>query len=106
MYKGTVLKKKLLQFLLLFTLFFHIVHDTVLAEEINANTSIHIYVQEQISFSQSSDICDYHHIFHFMAVIEETYLFLSTPTLKSNVLHQNTFYTPPFQETSIKPPIA
>ncbi|PHS32900.1 MAG: hypothetical protein COA92_06025 [Sulfurovum sp.] len=100
------MKKKLLQFLLLFTLFFHIVHDTVLAEEMDTSTSIHTYVQEQISFSQSSDICDYHHIFHFMAIIEKTYLSLSTPTLKSKVLHQKTFYTPPFQKTSIKPPIA
>ena len=89
----------------MFTLFFHIVHDTVLAEEMDTSTNIYSYVQKQISYSHSSDICDYHQLFHFMAIIEETYMSLAVLTLKSKVLHKNTFYTPPLKQDSIKPPI-
>ena len=89
----------------MFTLFFHIVHDTVLAEEIDTSTNIHSYVQKQISYSHSSDICDHHQLFHFMAIIEETYMSLALLTLKGKMLHKNTFYTPPLKQDSIKPPI-
>ena len=80
-------------------------HDTVLAEEIDTSTNIHSYVQKQISYSHSSDICDHHQLFHFMAIIEETYMSLALLTLKGKMLHKNTFYTPPLKQDSIKPPI-
>lgn len=68
--------------------------------------SIHEYVLEQSEPTQCGDLCDLHHLFHFMAIIDTPIVAIETNFSPTILTHKTTRYTPPFQETSIKPPIA
>ncbi len=105
--KGILLKKQMIHFLLLFSLFFNIVHASIIAEEDTcAHETAHEYVLEQTQSADCGDLCDIHHLFHFMAIIIDTDIHFTIPLTRENVKTKLTRYTPPFQETSIKPPIA
>jgi len=101
------LKKNFIQLLLLFSLFFNISHASMIAAEDNCqHETTHEYVTEQSQSSDCGDLCDIHHLFHFTAILH-TPLFNFTPLkLQTNFMQKTTFYSPPFQKTSIRPPIA
>ena len=101
------MKKKLTHILLLCSLFFNIAHATIIAtEDTCQHESVHEYVLEQAEATDCGDLCELHHLFHFMAIITDTSIDFNTPIIKELLTSKLTQYTPPFQETSIKPPIA
>ena len=97
----------MIHFLLLFSLFFNIAHASIIAEEDTcAHETAHEYVLEQIQSTDCGDLCDIHHLFHFMAIISDVDIHFDTKPTKTLLTEKPTRYTPPFQQTSIKPPIA
>ena len=101
------MKKKFIQLLLLFSLFFNVAHASLIAIEDECHhETAHEYVLEQSQSSECGDLCDMHHFFHFMAILDSPVLSLNTIHAQDKLTHQNTYYTPPFQKTNIKPPIA
>jgi len=98
---------KFIQFLLLFSLCFNIAHASIIAIEDDCHhESAHEYVEEQSHDTKCGDLCDMHHLFHFMAILDISILSLNPIHEQDKLAHKNTCYTPPFQETNIKPPIA
>jgi hypothetical protein len=101
------LKKKFIQLLLLCSLFFNITHASFIAIEDDCHhESVHEYVLEQSETAECGDLCDMHHLFHFMAIVDTPILALETLFSKTTLTHKITHYTPPFKQTTIKPPIA
>ena len=101
------MKKRFIYILLLCSLFFNIAHATVIAlEEECHHDSVSEYLLNTYVDDDCGDLCELHHMFHFMAI-------LSTPDITFDNLEprevqilQSTYYTPPFKQTNIKPPIA
>jgi len=101
------LKKKLLHFLLLFSLFFNIAHATVIAiEEDCHHDSISEYILDTHVDDDCGDLCDMHHLFHFMAILDTSLIGFDNLVITTKFMQKSLQYTPPFKETSIKPPIA
>jgi len=101
------MNKYFIQFLLLLSLFFNIAHASIIAMEDECHhESVHEYVLEQSETAECGDLCDMHHLFHFMAIIDAPVLALETPFSQTTLTHKTTRYTPPFKQTNIKPPIA
>ena len=99
------MKKKLVQFLLLFSLFFNIAHATVIAFEDDCHHESE-YVLDTHVDDDCGDLCDIHHLFHFMAIINTDNLNFDTSTLYTQPTQKTALYMQPIQKTSIKPPIA
>ncbi len=105
--KGIFLKKHVIHFLLLFSLFFNIAHASIIATEDSCqHESAHEYVAEQVHATDCGDLCELHHLFHFMAIISTVDIHFDAKNTKTLLTEKPTCYTPPFPETSIKPPIA
>ena len=101
------MKKKIIQLLLLCSLFFNITHASVIAMEDECHhESVHEYVLEQSDTAECGDLCDMHHLFHFMAIINISLVAIETNFNKTELTHKATRYIPPFQKINIKPPIA
>lgn len=100
------MKKYIIQYLLFFSLSFNIAHDTILSTKAEHSESVEHYVLEQSSASHCEDVCDLHHCFHFMAILEEASPSLLCPQNKSNLQQHDTSPIPPFKQSNIKPPIA
>jgi len=101
------LKKKFVHFLLLFLLFFNISHASIIAIEDDCHhENAHEYISEQTHTTDCGDLCELHHLFHFMAIISDVEICLDAKPYKTLLTEKPTLYTPPFQKTSIKPPIA
>ena len=97
----------MIKILLLLSLAFNIVHASIIAtEDTCQHESAHEYVVEQTQSTDCGDLCELHHLFHFMAIITNINIHFSTPMMRDVVKTKLTQYTPPFQETTIKPPIA
>lgn len=100
----------MIQLFLLLSLCFNITHASVIAIADNCdeceNSSVISYVLEKVDTNTPSDLCTMHHLFHFMAIINHSNIIFDTTTQKDNFTEKLTRHTPPFQETSIKPPIA
>ncbi len=106
MHKGKTLKNKMIQFLLLLSLSFNIVHASVIAIEDDCTHETAVeYSMEQHHDTDCEDLCDMHHLFHFMAIINSSDIVFHTSHYKNVLLHKATHYTPPFQITLVKPPI-
>ena len=102
-----MLKKKFIQLLLLCSLFFNITHASIIAmEDACQHESVHEYVLEQSDSSECGDLCDMHHLFHFIAIIDIPLLGIENNFNQPKLTHKTTRYTPPFKQTNIKPPIA
>ncbi len=107
MMKGISVKKHVIQFLLLFSLFFNIAHASIIATEDTCHhETAYEYVAEQEHATDCGDLCELHHLFHFMAIISNVEIHFDTKYAKTLLTEKPTLYTPPFHETSIKPPIA
>jgi len=100
-------KKKIVQFILLLSLFFSIAHASLIAIEDECHhETAHEYVLEQSQSSECGDLCDLHHCFHFMAILDTKNTTWKTDYIQEDLIHKNNSYTPPFPETIIKPPIS
>ncbi len=98
---------KIIKFLLLFALFFNISHASFFAIEDDCHHETATeYVMEQTQASDCGDLCDMHHLFHFMAIVSTLDISFCALTKQAQVTEKTTPYTPPFQKTTIKPPIA
>jgi len=101
------LKKYMIQSLLLFSLFFNIAHASIIAEEDNcAHETAYEYVMEQSQPSDCGDLCNLHHLFHFTAIVDRPMFTFAPLKVSDKFTQKTTLYTPPFQQTSVKPPIA
>ena len=101
------MKKKIVQFILLLSLFFSIAHASFIAIEDECHhETAHEYVLEQSQSSECGDLCDLHHCFHFMAILDTKNTTWKTDYIQEDLIHKNNSYTPPFPETIIKPPIS
>jgi len=97
----------MIKFLLLLSLFFNISHASLIAIEDDCHhETAHEYVMEQTQSSDCGDLCDMHHLFHFMAILDAYHVNFNVNHNKLKSIHALTHYTPPYQEISIKPPIA
>jgi len=98
---------KIIKFLLLLSLFFNISHASLIAIEDDCHHETAAeYVMEQMQPSDCGDLCDMHHLFHFMAIVSTSEISFCALTKQAQVTEKTTLYTPPFQKTRIKPPIA
>ena len=101
------MKRYIIHFLLLFSLLFNIAHAAIIAtEDTCQHENIHAYVIEQTQVTECGDLCELHHLFHFLAILSTVEIDLNAKDTKTLLTEKPTLYTPPFQETSIKPPIA
>jgi hypothetical protein len=101
------MKKNFIHLLLLCALFFNIAHASIIAAEDECHhESVHEYVLEQSDTAECGDLCDMHHLFHFMAIIDTPIVAIESTFTRATLTHKATLYTPPFQQTNIKPPIA
>lgn len=98
---------KIIKFLLLLSLFFNISHASLMAMEDDCHhETAEEYVLEQTQATDCGDLCDVHHLFHFMAIISTSNISFCTLSKQAQVTEKTTLYTPPFHKTTIKPPIA
>jgi len=67
--------------------------------------SVHEYVLEQSETAECGDLCDMHHLFHFMAIIDTLPVTIETNFHKVELTHKAITYAPPSQKTNTKPPI-
>ena len=101
------MNKRLIQFLVLFALFFNITHASLIAVEDECHhESVHEYLLEQSDSAECGDLCDMHHLFHFMAIVDTPSLTIISHIPHVKLTHKITHYSPPFKQTTIKPPIA
>jgi hypothetical protein len=106
MTKAIFMNKIYLQIILLVTLLFSIAHASIIAIEDDCDhASVHEYILEQSSPSDCGDLCDMHHLFHFMAIIEsvKSEVYTAFPLLE--LRYKIAIYTSPFSQTFIQPPI-
>ncbi len=97
----------MVKLLLLFALLFNISHASIIAIEDDCHhESAHEYVMEQTQSSECGDLCEMHHLFHFMAIISTSPINFNPLTQQDKLTKSTLPYTPPFQKTTIKPPIA
>ena len=82
-------------------------HASILAVGDECHTeSVHEYVLEQSSNSECGDLCDMHHLFHFMAIIDTPMFAIENIFAQVKLTHKARLYTAAFKQTNIKPPIA
>jgi len=75
-------------------------------EEDCHHDSVSEYIFDTHVDDECGDLCDMHHLFHFMAIVD-TNAYLVTPSYAYLILsHKNRHYTSTFHERNIKPPIA
>lgn len=100
------MKASIVKFLLLFSLLFHISHASIIAMEDDCNhDSVHEYIMEQTQASECGDLCDMHHLFHLIAIISTSPIYFDVSMPQAKLTESTTFYTPPFQKKTTKPPI-
>jgi hypothetical protein len=106
MKKGRVLKLKIIKLLLLLSLFFNITHASIIAMENECHhDTLTEYVMEKNIADECGDLCDMHHLFHFMAILNTPNIDFDTLTHNEQPTQEMLLYHPPFKETTIKPPI-
>ena len=97
----------MIKLVLLLALLFNITHASMIAMEDDCHhDSAHEYVMEQTQSSECGDLCEMHHLFHFMAIINTSHLYFDTLAQQEKLTLSATLYTPPFKKTTFKPPIA
>lgn len=97
---------KLIKLLLLCSLFFNIAHASVmtLSDECH-NELVEEYMLEQNKNIDCGDLCDLHHLFHFMAILDRPLFRIDSHFYKEIVLYKMHYYIPPFLRHTFKPPI-
>ena len=101
------MKHKLIHIALLASLFFNIAHATIIATEDTCHhETAQEYVLEQTQASDCGDLCELHHLFHFMAILDHPMVDLGAHYYKTILTYTNTFTIQNTYKTTIKPPIA
>lgn len=97
----------MIKVLLLLALLFNITHASILPMEDDCHhESVHEYVMEQTQTSECGDLCEMHHLFHFMAIINTSHIHVDALAQQEKIRLRTTLHTPPFKKTTTKPPIA
>ena len=103
------MKATIIKLLLLLSLSFNVTHAAFIAIEDDHTQCHHAtateFVLEQSSSDDCGDLCKMHHLFHFMAIIDETLPVLEVPVMQETPQTKAAVYTPPFETTEHKPPI-
>jgi len=104
------LKAFVIKLLLLLSLSFNISHAAFIALEDNHDTCHHPtvsdFAKQQTQSDECGDLCDMHHLFHFMAIIETPIVALDTLIITETPFISKTLYDTSIPKTDIKPPIA
>ena len=101
------MQTKLLQLLLLLAIVFNIAHASIIAAEDHCiHESVGEYIAEQDHDTKCGDLCDFHHLFHFTAIITSPVELLDTPLYSEQPDTKELTWHPPFLEIANKPPIA
>ena len=97
----------MIKLLLLLSLFFNIAHASIIAvEDTCHHESTHEYVAEQSQSTDCGDVCDIHHLFPFTAILDTPLFSFAPLKVETHFVQKAPLYTPPFPQTSVKPPIA
>ncbi len=104
------MKTVCVKLLLLLSLSFNITHATFIAVE-DDHTQCHHDTIVSIVAKQSADtecgnLCELHHLFHFMAIVDTPLLSIDTPIEMETPESIKTFYPFSVLRQDIKPPIA
>ncbi len=103
------MKTTIVKLLLLLSLSFNITHAAFIAMEDDHTECHHAtaiqFVSEQSSGDDCGDLCKMHHLFHFIAILDETVPVVEVPALQDAPQSKTTAHTPPFETTEHKPPI-
>lgn len=82
-------------------------HATIIAIEDDCHhESAHEYVAEQSASTECGDLCDMHHLFHFIAIVDTANLLPLHVKISEKYMQIVLAHTPPYKQTTIKPPIA
>ena len=101
------MKSILLRLVLLSAMFFNIAHASVIAsEEHCVHESVSEYVQEMDHGTECDDLCHFHHLFHFSAIITPVVEVMPEAAHTEQPHAELLTYHPPFRETENKPPIS
>ena len=101
------MRSRLLPLLLLFAIVFNIAHASITStEEHCMHEDIGEYILKQDQGIECGDLCDFHHLFHFTAIIMAPIELFGAPFYTAQSHAEELNYSPPFQETANKPPIA
>ena len=104
--QGKILRSSMIKVLLLLALLFNITHASMIAMEDDCHhESAHEYVMEQSQASECGDLCEMHHLFHFMAIINTSHINLDTLAQQEKLTPSLILYSPPFKKTTFRPPI-
>jgi S-ribosylhomocysteine lyase LuxS involved in autoinducer biosynthesis len=103
-------KPIIIKLLLLLSLSFNITHAAFIAIEDNHtgchHDTVETFVMELSVSDECGDLCDMHHLFHFMAIIETPLVTFDTRIVDETPLVTKTLYDTSIQQTDTKPPIA
>ena len=99
---------KIIQFLVLFSMFFNISHAALIAltDDCEHAHETPTLVLDDAEHNDCDDLCDMHHLFHFMAILATPDTSFAHIDYKEVISLKTIYYTPPFKQTTIKPPIA
>ena len=97
---------KIIKLLLLLSMFFNIVHASVIAMEDDCHhDTVTEYLMEQNIADDCGDLCDMDHLFHFIAILSTPNVNFDTSAHNAQPTQKSTLYYPPFKENTTKPPI-
>ena len=105
------MKSLIVKLLLLLSLSFNISHAAFITAEDDHNQCHHdtvaAFVLEQFADADNcGDLCEIHHFFHFMAIIETPVVAFDTHIMTETPSVSKTLYDTSIPQTDIKPPIA
>ena len=101
------MKSDIIKLLLLLSLFFNIAHASIIiSEEHCSHKSASQYVQELDHDTECGDLCDFHHLFHFTAIITPAVQYIAAEKYTERPEIKLLNYHPSFRKTENKPPIA
>ena len=104
------MKRRLVQFLLLLSLFFNVAHASIIAVEDKAHGCHHqsasAYLAEQSHSDACGDLCDLHPLFHFVAIVITHDLAMAIPIPLKIAPSTKPALAGAIAEESFKPPIA
>jgi len=81
-------------------------HASIIAvEEQHQHETVHNYILEHSQNLEYGDICDIHHLFHWVAILPTHFNELSLKLKNQKLILIAVDYTPPFSTKEKKPPI-
>jgi len=104
------MKSLIVKLLLLLSLSFNISHATFLAIEESHDschhTTVSDFAKQQTQSDACGDLCDIHHLFHFIAIVETPIVIFDDIIMTERPFVSKTLYDTSIPQTDIKPPIA